>query len=266
MNLSSFVGLILGAIFIIWSITMGGDLTRYFDPPSVMIVFGGVISATMVSYSFEKLKIFLPKLKEAFIHPDIDLVDDIENIIKLANIARREGLLALDGQDLGDLFLQKGVELIVDGTDPELVKDIMESEIENIEETEEISPAILTSMAQFAPAFGMVGTLIGLINMLMFLEDASTIGPSMATALITTFYGVVLANLFFLPLATKLKVCGALRVRRYEIMLEGILSIQNGENPRIIKRKLQSLIPDKNMLKEKNVASNEVVSLEKEKA
>ncbi len=265
MNLSSFIGLILGAVFIVWSILMGGDLRRYFDPSSVMIVFGGVLAATMVSYSFEKLKIFLPKLKEAFIHPDIDMAKDIENIIRLANIARRQGLLALDGEDFGDPFLQKGIELVVDGTESELVKEIMESEITNIEETEEISPTILLSMAQFAPAFGMVGTLIGLINMLMFLEDSATIGPSMATALITTFYGVILANLVFIPLSSKLKVCGALRVRRYEILLEGILSIQNGENPRLITEKLHALVPDKSMLKEKTDTKEKGFSNEKEK-
>ncbi len=249
MNLSSIVGLVLGAIFICVSILLGGDITRYVDMPSIMIVFGGTFSAVMVAFSFDNLRIVISKSKEAFVKPDIDIAGDIERMIGYANIARREGLLALDGKDFDDPFLKKGIELVVDGTDPELVKDILESEIAKIEESEELAPTVYRTMAQFAPAFGMVGTLIGLINMLMFLEDSSTIGPSMATALITTFYGVVLANLIFLPLANKIAASSKSRVNHYEILMEGILSIQNGENPRIIREKLNSLVNDPKDLK-----------------
>jgi chemotaxis protein MotA len=262
MNLSSIVGLVLGVIFICISILLGGDITRYFDMPSIMIVFGGTISATMVAYSFDNLRVVISKAKDAFVNPAIDIAADIERMIGYANIARREGLLALDGQDFEDPFLQKGIELVVDGTDPELVKDILESEIAKLEESEELAPTVFRTMAQFAPAFGMVGTLIGLINMLMFLEDTSTIGPSMATALITTFYGVILANLIFLPLANKIAASSKSRVNRYEILLEGILSIQNGENPRIIREKLNSLVSDPKALKvpEPEAAPPELVS------
>lgn len=250
MNLSTFVGLFAGAFFIVVSILIGGDLSGYYDLPSVMIVLGGTAAATMVSYSFDDIKRLLANLKNAFYKPKIHFARDIENIIRLANIARREGLLALDGEEYDDPFLQKGIELIVDGTDGELVKDIMESEIGNIEAEEAVSPTILASMSQYGPAFGMVGTLVGLINMLANMSDASTLGPQMSTALITTFYGVILANMIFLPMTAKLRVSGALRVSRYELLLEGILSIQNGENPRIIREKLNALVMDKSMLKE----------------
>ena len=240
---STIVGLGLAGFFIVISIMISGDITRYFDPASVMIVVGGTGAAILITFSFEQLKQFLPKMKDAFNKSEIDLRADMEKIISLANVARREGLLALDGEDFGDPFLQKGIELIVDGTDPELFKDIMETTISKIEEEDQLSQKILTSGAQYAPAFGMVGTLIGLINMLMYLEDSSTLGPNMGVALITTFYGVILANMFFLPFAAKLKTASDLRILRYELMLEGMLSLQNGENPRIIREKLEAFLP-----------------------
>lgn len=256
MNISSAAGMILGIVLIIISITFNGDLSRYFDPAGVMIVFGGVISATMVSYSFEQLKKALPKVKEAFVKPRIDLNQDLERVIEMANIARREGLLALDGEDFGDTFLQKGMELVIDGTDPELVKDILEAESALFEENDNLAIKVLLSASSFSPAFGMVGTLIGLINMLMFLSDTAALGPSMATALVTTFYGVILANLVFSPLANKLKSASALRQTRLAMLTEGIMSIQEGENPRIIREKLDAYIADKPKAKKEKTSGS----------
>jgi len=244
MNLSTIIGVVAGLILIVISILLGGDVSRYFDLPSVLIVFGGVLCATMATYSFEQLKTLLDKMKDVFFRVPINLMADLDKVVQMANSARREGLLALDGQDFEDPFLTKGIELIVDGTDAELVKDIMESEISLIDNEDQDAIKVLTSMAQYAPAFGMVGTLIGLINMLMYLEDSATLGPSMATALITTFYGVILANLIFLPFASKVRLANSLRMTRYEMMLEGVLSIQNGDNPRLIREKLISFIPE----------------------
>lgn len=243
MNTSTFVGIGAGLVLIIYSIVLGGDVTKFFDLPSVLIVVGGVVCATIASYSFGQLKMFIGSLRDVFQKPDINLNTDLEQILELANTARREGLLALDGVTFTEPFLQKGIELIVDGTDSELVKEILDSEISLIDEKDQDSIKVFYSMAQFAPAFGMVGTLIGLINMLMFLSDSATLGPSMATALITTFYGVVLANLLFLPSASKLKTANALRMTRYQMMLEGVLALQNGDNPRLIREKLISFIP-----------------------
>ena len=242
MNHSTTVGLVAGAIFIVISIFLGGDISRYYDLPSIMIVMGGTAAATMVSYSFAQLRDFGRQLREVFYQPAINLDSDLEQVIELANKARREGLLSLDGETFPDACLQKGIELIVDGTDPELVREILEAEISRIEEKDAMAQKILGSMAQYAPAFGMVGTLIGLINMLMFLEDSSTLGPSMATALITTFYGVILANLLFLPFAAKLKSASESRINRMSLILEGVLSIQSGDNPRIIREKLRTYL------------------------
>ncbi len=246
MNLSTIIGMVAGMIFILTAIILGGDITRYVEMQSFMIVIGGTAAATLVSYSFDQLKAFFPMLRDAFVKSDINLRTDLDKIINLANTARREGLLALDGENHDDPFLQKGIELVVDGTDPELVKDILETEIDQSSESDQLAQKVLASMAQFAPAFGMVGTLIGLINMLMFLTDTDSLGPRMATALLTTFYGVLLANMVVLPFAAKLKTASELKVLRYEMMLEGILSIQNGENPRMIREKL-SVFADNQM-------------------
>jgi len=250
MDFSTISGLIAGVFFIIVSIFLGGKIGDFVNYPSIMIVVGGTIAATFISYSFDKLKKTVIRVKGAFVEDSINLKEDIDKIIEFANSARREGLLALDGQDYDDPFLKKGIELVVDGTESELVKDIMESEIAAIEEEENVSPIVLKAMASYSPAFGMVGTLIGLINMLSSLDDMATIGPSMATALITTFYGVLMANLIFMPLSRKIQTVAENKILRYEILLEGILSIQNGENPRIIKEKLYSLVQDKSILKE----------------
>lgn len=267
MNLSTVVGLATGILLIIISILMGGKISEFINIPSIMIVVGGTFAATFISYSFEKLKDVAKKIKIAFIDEEIDIKGDIDRIIDFANKARREGLLALDGQEYGDEFLQKGIELVVDGTESELVKDILNSEISAIEDFESLSPTVLKTMASYSPAFGMVGTLIGLINMLSSLDNMDTIGPSMATALVTTFYGVLMANLIFMPLARKLEAASELKVSRYEILLEGILSIQNGENPRIIREKLFSLVQDKKILEEKIIDEKEVsYSAEKETA
>ena len=262
MNLSSIVGMLAGIILIVGGIMIGGDLGGYVDPAGIMIVIGGVISATMVSYSFEQLGESLPKFKDAFVKPQIDLNADSEKIIELANTARREGLLALDGEAFGDPFLQKGMELVIDGTDPELVKDILEAETVLREEEDQQAIKILLSASAFSPAFGMVGTLIGLINMLAFLSDVDALGPSMATALVTTFYGVILANLFFTPMANKLRTASALRQNRLALMMEGILSIQNGENPRIIKEKLDAFIPEKANNKKQSLSQEGAVSID----
>jgi chemotaxis protein MotA len=168
----------------------------------------------------------------------------IKQIIELANVARREGLLALEDAtgDINDQFLQKGIMLIVDGTDPELVQNILESEISNVEDRHGIGSGMFEALGANFPAFGMIGTLIGLVGMLQSLDDPTTIGPKMAVALLTTFYGSLFANLIFIPIAEKLKYKSSQEVLVRNIMLEGLLSIQAGENPRIIEEKLKSFL------------------------
>jgi chemotaxis protein MotA len=189
---------------------------------------------------------------------DIDLKKDIDMIINIANIARREGLLALDDAvaDIDNPFFQKGIMLIVDGVDTELLKDILQTEIYFLQRRHEVGQEVMKSMAGYAPAFGMIGTLIGLINMLLGLSDSSTLGPAMSVALVTTFYGTFLANLVFTPIAKKLEAKSDEESMEMELLLEGLLSIQDGENSRIIKDKLTAFISRKEM-KEGNNSSSE---------
>lgn len=245
MDISTIVGLLLGLIFIVWGIVTSGDLSSYLDIPSIIIVLGGTIASTLASFPMENFFKTFKIIKKAFSYEEISPDEVIKEIIILANIARKEGLLSLEeyAENLEDEFLQKGIMLVVDGTDPELVRNIMETELVFLEERHTEGQSIFETMGTYAPAFGMIGTLIGLINMLRHLDDPSSIGPNMSVALVTTFYGSMLANVVFLPLAQKLKVRSKSEILVKELMVEGLLSIQAGENPRIIEEKLKTFIP-----------------------
>lgn len=245
MDLSSIIGLILGIIFMIWGIYESGDISAYWDIKSIIITLGGTIASTITSFPIRDIGNVLKVAKNAFVHTETSLDQVIIDIITLANIARKEGLLSLEeyADNLDDEFLSKGIMLIVDGTEPDLVRNIMETELLYLEERHANGQRLFETAASYAPAFGMIGTLIGLINMLRTIDDPSTIGPSMSVALVTTFYGVVLANVVFLPLARKLKARNNEEILAKELIVEGLLSIQAGENPRIIEEKLKTFIP-----------------------
>ncbi len=245
MELSSILGLILGIIFIIWGIYESGDISAYWDIKSIIITLGGTIASTITSFPIRDIGNVLKVAKNAFVHTETSLDQVIIDIITLANIARKEGLLSLEeyADNLDDEFLSKGIMLIVDGTEPDLVRNIMETELLYLEERHANGQRLFETAASYAPAFGMIGTLIGLINMLRTIDDPSTIGPNMSVALVTTFYGVVLANVVFLPLARKLKARNNEEILAKELIVEGLLSIQAGENPRIIEEKLKTFIP-----------------------
>lgn len=246
MEKTTYIGIAAGVACIIISILIsdGATLISFFDIPSIFIVIGGLICSTVVSYPGKVLKSLSGVYKNAFTKQKIDLQADIEMIINIANIARREGLLALEDaiSDIDNPFLKKGVMLVVDGVDPELIKNVMEAEIYFIQDRHATGQAIIDSMALYAPAYGLIGTLIGLINMLRNLNDTESLGPGMAVALVTTFYGIVLANLLFIPISKKLKLMTASEAKEKELLLEGLLSIQDGENPRIIRDKLNAFI------------------------
>ncbi len=245
MDLSTILGIIAGLGLVLWGIMSAGELSWFWSLASFLIVVGGTISATFIAYPLNRVLSTFKVVKKAFSNSDFEPSIIINEIITLANTARREGLLALEEavEEINDDFLQKGVMLIVDGTDPELVKNILETELSFLEERHSEGKGLFDIMGTLAPAFGMIGTLIGLIIMLQQLEDPSTIGPSMSIALITTFYGSVMANLFFIPIAKKLKIKSREEVLLKEIMIEGLLSIQAGENPRIIEEKLKAFLP-----------------------
>lgn len=248
MDIGTIGGLVVGLALIVWSIiSANSPLTAFVDIPSVIVVVGGTFAAVFIAAPMKLVLSIGAIFGKAAGGGSINAVEIITKIIELANVARREGLLALEeavGQ-VKDDFLKKGVMLIVDGTDPELVKSILETELSYIEGRHSEGKGLFDTIGSLAPAFGMIGTLIGLVIMLNNLDDPSSIGPSMAVALITTFYGSVVANLFCIPIAKKLSSKSAEEILTREIMIEGLLSIQAGENPRIIEEKLKAFLSPK---------------------
>ena len=247
MDIATLVGTIVGFVMVIFGIMWGKGasvLQNFIDVPSIIITVGGSLSGIMASYS---LKDFLGNFKGvglAFKDPKYDHGATISKIIELSKVARKEGLLALEevAQNLDDEFMKKGILLIVDGTEPELVRGILETELMNMDERHRSVAGFFEAWAALGPAWGMIGTLIGLVNMLKDLTDSSAIGPNMATALLTTLYGSLIANWFCTPIANKLKAQNATEYQLREIVIEGLLSIQAGENPRVIEEKLKSFL------------------------
>ncbi|MDY6967363.1 MAG: motility protein A [Spirochaetota bacterium] len=221
-----------------------GNPALFMDPASFMITVGGSFSALVISNPLAKVLGIWNVARNAFFPTSFNPDELIITLVSFSEKARREGLLALEDDlgELDDLFLRKGIQLVVDGTDPELVRRIMETELENIMSRHEQMKKLFDDWGMFAPAFGMIGTLMGLILMLVNIEDKSAIGPGMSAALITTMYGAIMANLILLPIANKLDVVGNDEVLLKLIMIEGTLSIQSGDNPRIVKDKLISFL------------------------
>lgn len=237
-----------------------GMLLNFFDVPSMLITFGG--SFTTLLTMEPNLKSYFGKLasfKLVFQTPVYDDVETIKNIIALSNVARKEGLLALEetANGIEDEFLKKGILLIVDGTDPELVRNIMETELDCVEKRHSEVIGFWDKLSAMGPAWGMIGTLIGLVNMLKDLSDSASIGPNMAVALITTFYGSVLANWICIPVVNKLKANNSAEIIIKELIVEGLLSIQAGENPRVIEEKLKSFLNPSNRLELEDVEAGE---------
>ena len=250
MDIASIVGLVVCFGLIIFGIVstdeglMFSNLGYFLDLNSVYITVGGAFSCMLMSC---ELKEFVSNLKSyalIFKVPTFNTQTIITKIIDLSNVARKEGLLSLEeaAGDLDDAFLKKGILLIVDGTDPELVRGIMETELSSIESRHGGRISFFEQLAAMGPAWGMIGTLVGLVNMLYNMDDPSSIGPAMAVALLTTLYGSMIANWLCLPATFKMKKTNAAEVMVKEIMIEGLLSIQAGENPRVIEEKLKSFL------------------------
>ncbi|HHY37409.1 MAG TPA: motility protein A [Clostridia bacterium] len=247
MDVASLIGIGSGIVLMGLAIWLGGSASAFWDLPSVMITFGGTVAGTLIAHPLPQLFEVARVVKHAFISREPNYAELIDDMVSMAQKARREGLLALEEQvqESQDGFLKKAVELVVDGTDPELTRDILEKELSCIEERHKSGQRIFETMGALAPAFGMIGTLIGLIQMLRTLDDPSKIGPGMATALVTTFYGAIAANLVFIPIAKKLRSRSADEVFLKHLMIEGILAIQAGQNPRLIEDRLKGFIPPK---------------------
>jgi chemotaxis protein MotA len=245
MDIGTLGGLGLGIAMVLMGILLGGaGLGIYVDIPSILIVLGGSFGALMISNPLPRVLGIMKYLKHAIQVPNYEMEKTITTLVNFSERARREGLLALedDIEEVEDEFLKSGIQLVVDGTDPELIKSILYNDVGQLEERHSLGIKLFDDWGALAPAFGMIGTLIGLIAMLANLDDPDAIGSGMATALITTLYGSFVANLIFIPIKGKLDDRDKSERLSRDIMIEGILSIQAGDNPNILKYKLVSFL------------------------
>lgn len=245
MDIATLVGIITAFALVLAAI--GGNIPLFINIPSLMIVIGGTLGATMINYPLPDIFKVTAVVKNAFFMKRHTAKGIIGDFVKLARTARREGILALENSinEINDDFMQKGLRLSVDGLEPLSIKDILETEMDSIQDRHKLGAEIFTTLGTFAPALGMVGTLIGLIQMLQTMEDPSSIGPAMAIALLTTFYGAIIANIICLPIAGKLRNKSTEEMLMKGLMSEGILSIAKGDNPRLLEQKLNAFLPPK---------------------
>jgi len=242
MDIATLIGLLGGFGLIITTIILGGNPGGFVDIPSMVVVIGGTFAATFVMFPLGTIIGTVKVAMKALFFKSADPHQIIRKIIELAETARRESLVALEKVSVEDPFMKKGVMLVADGTEEALVRSVMETEIKFMKQRHMQGQGVFKGMGTMAPAFGMIGTLIGLVNMLQNLSDPASIGPAMAVALLTTFYGAVLANVVFLPMATKLEGRSIEDQLYLEIMLEGVVSIQRGDHPSIVKEKLMAFL------------------------
>jgi chemotaxis protein MotA len=239
------VGLMLGVVLIFWGMTAGGaSLKIFFDPSSIAITVGGSFSALLIAYPLPAMKKVIKIIVQSFKEGTMSSTEIINSFTTLSKKARREGLLSLEDEmaQLTNEFLRKGLQMVVDGLEPETIKEIMELEIGEMERRHTDGANMLKVWGAYAPAFGMLGTLIGLIQMLANLSDSTALASGMGKALITTFYGALLANLVLIPMSQNLNYKSGIEVNNREMMLEGVLAIQSGVNPRIVEEKLTSYL------------------------
>jgi len=247
LDIATLLGLIGAGGLVIVSILMGGSGSWFVNYPSVMIVVGGTIGATLITYPLKEVLSVFNVAKNAILHQSQSPVELITLMEDFAKKARREGILSFESQlkDLKDPFLVKGLQLAIDGMDSNSIEEIMSTELQFVEERHTLGAEIFATMGAYSPAMGMLGTIIGLVQMLMQMKDPSSIGAPMAVALLTTFYGTLLANLVFLPVSGKLKTRSKNEVLLKQMVLEGIISIQAGDSYRVVDQKLKAYIAPK---------------------
>ena len=244
MDIATIVGLALACAAIIGSILSGGSLGAFIDTPSILVVGGGVIAAVFIKWPMEQIKTLVPVYLKSIFTTPTDPKAMIDEIQKLAETARRESVFALEKVPVEDAFLKKAVTLAADNRPPEVITSILQLEIDSMVDRHKTGIAIMTEVGNDGPAFGMIGTLIGLVIMLQNLSGGpEELGKAMAVAILTTFYGAVLANVFALPIANKLKFRSDSEALKMNIVIAGVLGIVAGENPRVIREKLDSFLP-----------------------
>lgn len=243
MDIATVIGLVFIVVAIVGSILTSSDLMTFIDVPSFIVVGMGVIGAAFMKWPMETVTKLVQYVMKAFFFTNSDAKATINEIVSLAETARRESVFALEKVPIEDPFMKKAMTLAADNRPAEVIESILQLEIDAMKERHKVGVAVLDGMAADGPAFGMIGTLLGLVIMLKNLSDPSAIGPAMAVALLTTFYGSILANAFALPIKNKLGVRSEEEMTKMNIIIAGTLGIVAGENPRLIKEKLSSFLP-----------------------
>lgn len=244
MDIATIVGVVLGFLVVLGAIIVGGGWQSFVHIPSLAITIGGMLCATLIHFSLPQFLSIFSVIKKTIVTKIPSSTELIQNMLNFAVINRRDGALALEQEipKISDLFFVKGLQMLVDGQDPEIIRNLMSLEIENLQDRHSSGKKILEFMGAAAPAFGMVGTLIGLVQMLKNLSSPDQIGSGMAVALLTTFYGAFAANLIFIPLAGKLGIYSKAESTAMEMIVEGICAIAQGDNPTTIREKMQAFI------------------------
>ncbi len=244
MDLATLLGIIVATGLVVSSILLGGSGSWFINYPSLMIVLGGTLGATLINYPLADLVSVLKVTKNAFRHKSYKPIALIPRMVHFAKKARREGILSFESQlkEIDDPFLIRCMQMAIDGMEAEAIENVLNTEIMWLEERHRLGAEIYSTMGTFAPAVGMLGTIIGLVQMLMQMTDPTAIGAPMAVALLTTFYGTLLANLLFLPISGKLRVRSRQEILTKQMVLQGILAIQAGDNHRIVEQKLKAFI------------------------
>ncbi len=247
MDKATIGGLGAGIALLLLSIMIapGSSFAAFIDYPSLAVVVGGAISATFIAFPMGTV-LQVPKVvMKSFFPKQQPLTPVIQQLVEFAELARREGILALESRtgDIEDPFILLGIQMAVDGTDTELMESILRAEMEAIANRHKTGKSLMDTVGRYAPAFGMIGTLMGLIIMLGNMDDPEAIGPGMAVALITTLYGAIVSNLFFLPFADKLAFYTKREMEVREVIVRGLVAIQDGDNPRVLEQKLMTMLP-----------------------
>ncbi len=244
MDLATLVGIVGSIALIIIAMLMSGELGMFVDGPSLVIVIGGSVFAVMAKFGLGQFLSAGKVAAKSFIVKNPDPSDLIGEVVTLADEARKGGLLSLEGKEVSNDFLKRGIQLLVDGHDPDVVKALLAKDKNQTIERHARGATLFSAMADVAPAMGMIGTLIGLVAMLANMDDPKAIGPAMAVALLTTLYGAVIANCVAGPIADKLKLRAAEEALVKSLVIDALLAIQNGQNPRIIDSMLRNYLPE----------------------
>lgn len=244
MDLATLIGLIGAFAIVIYAMVLGGDVTLFLNMPSALIVLVGSTFTVLMKFGLTQFIGAFKVLVKAFKFKLDSPQELIEEVVELADLARKGGLLSLEGREVGNSFLAGGIQLLVDGHDPDVVRTLLGKDLKQGEERHALGSKIFESLADVAPAMGMIGTLIGLVAMLANMNDPKTIGPAMAVALLTTLYGAMLATMFAGPMADKLNLRSSEESRMKNLVIDALLAIQSGQNPRVIEAMLKAYLPE----------------------